>query len=140
MPGVPNGLHADICGMGRSNKNKWIFGTVLGIVTSIPFLIPGCTPLSDNGSGTDPILGMVAVSAIQPSLDMANMEASATGKPTSLQDVLTVTQGPVGPDGGGGSKLVPVYVVDGDHLNVAFGTGPTVCVVSVSTGKAVAQC
>lgn len=123
--------------MPSAKVNKWIFGTTLGIVVSLPLMIPGCTPISGDimGGNTNAILGEAMVA---PIIDIVNQEAQGTGQAATLQDVIDMS--------GTGESVqltgtTPVYTIDGDHINVTLGeTKDIICTITIENQLAVSKC
>lgn len=113
----------------RGRMNKWIFGAALSLVLTIPFLIPGCAPVDDSSSLT----GMVVGSVTEPLTAVANDNATAAGRATTLDDVLTA-------GGAGTAGQMFTLTRNGDHIDVTVtGQGPS-CQITIDNGKAVSSC
>lgn len=149
---------SDICDMSQATAkmNKWIFGAVIGIVISIPFLIPGCTPFSPGGADSNiNLMGTVDHTEAEPAVDMANATAEAAGRATTLQDVISAA------DSGNSTSITsllggtsttqnqnttPVYTLAGkgskQYLSVTIGRNKKqVCTVKIDTsGHAILNC
>jgi hypothetical protein len=80
----------------RHRFNMWIFSTVFGFVISLPFLIPGCSPISDTPAGGVP-------SEVQQVVDSANTTAMVYGHATTLDDVMLVVKEMHSPSSADGS-------------------------------------
>lgn len=140
----------------RRRTNKWIFNSVFGLVVSLPFLIPGCSPLGGS-SKSDP--GAAAV--VDQVVALANVEAQASGEAADLDQVVAFGNGDGGsamtglPGAGDAGKLLGVlsalgggsageyaFVREGDRVLVRkAGSDAVVCTVTVNdSGAAVADC
>lgn len=116
--------------------NKWIFWTVLGIVASLPLMIPGCSPLSDNSFSID---GQLAAAIVEPSIGLANNQAIAEGRKATLTDVQELIDSATA-DGTTGAGMFETKIV-GNKLEVRSPGSPIVaCTVTIVDGAADANC
>lgn len=136
----------------RGRINKWIFSSVFGLVISLPFLIPGCSPLSS---------GPQVPTQIAQIVQMANLQSSMTGQPVSLDDLwslaypdesasglgqaqasveqMNALAALVSGSGGGGEKFD--FVRDDERDRLLARAGKTRCVIEITDqGLALARC
>lgn len=123
----------------RNRMNKWIFGTVLGIVVSLPLMIPGCSPFTDTGNENALTAPLVAAQ-LDPAIATANDTASAYGRDTTLDDIIALT----GQDTRSQllGKTVDIhYLQYPDRIDATMGISSTVlCTVTIQGGQAVSSC
>jgi hypothetical protein len=112
----------------RYRTNKWIFSTVLSIVLTIPFLLPGCT----DQTGTDALLGgtggMLSSAKFRSVLDsvveLANIQAQAAGREVTVDDITSI--------GSAVSELGATLKLNGPgEVDVIDASGAVTCRISV---------
>lgn len=121
--------------------NKWIFGTVVGLVASLPLMIPGCSPFTDvNASDDNALTKPIVAAQLNPALSVANETAAAYGRDTTLDDVIAAT----GQDAQASllGKTVDIhYLQYPDRIDATLGVSSTIlCTITISAGQAVSTC
>ena len=139
--------------MPSAKVNKWIFGTALTAVISLPLIIPGCTPIS----GPDPIANMFGIGGfgtggdmnpnaiigqtmVQPILDMVNQEADLNGKTPTLEEIIAM-RGGNSTQTGTLTSATPIYTINEDHIDLTLkGNSQPFCKIFIEGNHAVLKC
>ena len=133
--------------MRHAFANRMLFGLVVAVVVSLPFVFHWGVGGSDTASSGDEAASIAAAALVDPYVQSANDQAFAEGRPTTLADVqaaLPPASSSAAPDPAvsGVSLGVPVFTVAADRITATVTTlgTPVTCVITIKAGKAVDRC
>lgn len=122
----------------RRKVMGWLFSGVFALVVSLPFMLPGCSPMPNEDAGSiDRLVTGAIGSPVDSFVQLANDEATAESRATTLDDVIAQTGGAV--DAGG---VAPVFTRQGDHLVATTNLGglTVTCTIRIVDQRAQSTC